>query len=216
MEGAKLQELCSKMYEQGFTYASFQDIKDGDILLERPVGESPKPTKGLYFSKLKLYNKDLGLSNSSDRKKSHESKSFVYPEWYNFVKREGFNVRDYEKKGIIFAKIDENKLKKIKDLKAVKVTNHMFKFVPEYDWAKITDCGVNVNDNEIIHDNGWDIEQCIIWNNDCIKEYKIFKNTGNRITYKEANCEIKNMDVNEQLKKTIDDFGKMIASFKLF
>lgn len=215
MEG-RLQELCAKMYSEGYNYASFQDIKGGDILLKVPVNEGAKPDKGLYFSKLKMFNKDMGLSNSSARAKSRSSDEFVYPEWYNYVKKEDFSVDDYEKKGIIFAKIDESKLKNVKDMKPITASGFdRFSIVPLYNWGEVNDkCGIIVNDKRFIREKGWDIEQCVIWNTDCLRHYKVFSNTGKRISYKEVKCEIKNMDLGEQLKKTFDDFTKSLGFFK--
>lgn len=214
--GERLQELCARMYNEGYNYASFQDVKDTTILLEPPINEGAKPNKGLYFSKLKLFNKDLGLSNSSSRMKSRSSDQFVYPEWYNFLKNEDYSVDVYEKKGIIFAKINEGKLKNIKEIKPVNASGlDRFNFVPFYNWGTVKDeCGIIVNDQKFIREKGWDIEQCIIWNTSCIDDYKIFSNTGKRISYKEVKCEIKNMDLGEQVKKTIEEFTKALSFFK--
>jgi hypothetical protein len=214
MEG-RLQELCAKMYSEGYNYASFQDIKGGDILLETPIKEGAKPDKGLYFSKLKMFNKDMGLSDSSARARSRSSDQFVYPEWYQYVKNEDFSVDAYEKKGIIFAKIDESKLKNVKDMKPITASGFdRFSVVPLYNWGEVKECGIIVNDKRFIREKGWDIEQCVIWNADCLHDYKVFSNTGKRISYKEVKCEIKNMDVGEQLKKMADDFKNSIDQLK--
>lgn len=217
MEG-RLQELCSKMYTQGYNYASFQNINGKeDIILQKAVDISPKPKQGLYFSKLREYNKDFGLSDSKERSRVHSRDKFVYPEWYKFLKKQDFDVDVYESKGIIFAKIDESKLKNLKNVKPSKPENtFQFVFVPEYNWGEIDECGIIVNDNKSLRENGWDIEQCVVWNKDCITDYKFFQNTGKRISYKEVNCEIKNMDLGEQVAKLTKDFSNMIGSIFKF
>lgn len=211
--GERLQELCSRMYDEGYNYATFQNIGDDDIILEPPFKETAKPDSGLYFSKLKKYNKDLGLSSSSGRAKSRSNEEFVYPEWYKYVKDQNYNVADYEKKGIIFAKINESKLINVKNMTPITASGFdRFSPVPIYNWGAIKDeCGIIVNDMKIIRDKGWDIPQCVIWNTNCIDDYKIFSNTGKRISYKEVKCEIKNINPVEQAKKFIQDFGKILS-----
>jgi len=211
--GERLQELCSRMFNEGYTYASFQNIGNDDIVLMPPLKEGAKPDSGLYFSKLKKFNKDLGLSNSSERAKSRSNEEFVYPEWYKFIKDEEYNVSDYEKKGIIFAKINESKLKNVKNITPITASGFdRFSLVPLYNWGAVKDeCGIIVNDMRFIRDKGWDIPQCVIWNTDCLDDYKIFSNTGKRISYKEVKCEIKNMNPIDQAKKLIEDFGKMLS-----
>jgi len=217
----RLQELCSRMLQEGYNYASFQDIGDDDISLEPPLNETEKPDKGLYFSKLKRYNKDFGLSNSGRSRSSRSSEDsglsnssgeFVYPVWYKYVKNENHHVSKYEKKGIIFAKIDESKLINVKSMKRIAVSNR-FSLGPVYNWGDVKDeCGIILNDNDMkfIKENGWDIPQCVIWNTKCLIKYKIFKNTG-RISYKEVKREIKDMNPIEKATKLIQDFGKMLS-----
>jgi hypothetical protein len=211
--GERLQELCSRMYDEGYTYASFQNIGNDDIVLMAPLKEGAKPDSGLYFSKLKKFNKDLGLSNSSERAKSRSSVEFVYPEWYKFVKDQDHYVAEYEKKGIIFAKINEKKLKNIKSMTPIIASGFdRFSPVPLYNWGDVKDeCGIIVNDTISIREKGWDIPQCVIWNTDCLDDYKIFSNTGKRISYKQVNCQIKNMNPVDHAKKLIEDFGKMLS-----
>jgi hypothetical protein len=228
--GVKLQELCSRMLKEGYNYASFQDIGDKDISLETPLNEGAKPNKGLYFSKLKHYNKDFGLSNNVSSRSSRSSRSsddsglsnssgeFVYPEWYKYVKDENFNVSEYEKKGIIFAKIDESKLKNVKNMTHITASGFDgFSLVPLYNWGNIKDeCGIIVNDMRFIKEKGWDIPQCVIWNTDCLIKYKIFSNTGTRISYKEVKCEIKNMKKVDIIQQATEDFSKLLSSLSFW
>jgi len=206
----KLGELCEKMLKEGYNYASFYDIngKD-DILLEKPVDVNSKPTKGIYFSKLKKYNAHMSLSKSSQRMKTREE-SYVYPEWYNFILDTDYKVDDYEHRGIIFAKIDESKLKNIKDIKPLRDCPIGFQFRPEYNWVEISECGVLVNDRDIIYNNGWDIEQCIIWNKDCFIDYKIFKNSSKRVSYTPVKCEIKNKEIGVQVTELLQNLNSTI------
>lgn len=235
----RLQELCNRMYNEGYNYASFQDIGDKDISIEPPLNEGAKPNKGLYFSKLKHYNKDFGLSNNVRSKSSKSSRSsknsddsglsnssgssrsggeFVYPEWYKYVKDEDFNVSEYEKKGIIFAKIDESKLKNVKSMTPVTSSGFdRFSLVPLYNWGDVKgECGIIVNDMNFIREKGWDIPQCVIWNTNCLIKYKIFSNTGTRISYKEVKCEIKNMKEVEIVQQAVEEFGKLLNSLSFW
>ena len=228
--GVKLQELCSRMLQEGYNYASFQDIGNDDISLEPPLKETEKPDKGLYFSKLKHYSKDFGLSrssrssedsglsNSSGRSRSSRSGGeFVYPIWYKYVKDENHNVDKYEKKGIIFAKIDENRLKNVKSMNPIAVSNR-FSLGPVYNWGDVKDeCGIILyeTDMKFIKENGWDIPQCVIWDTKCLSGYRIFKNTG-RISYREVECKIKNMEKVDIIKKATEDFGNFLSSLSFW
>lgn len=216
--GERLQELCSRMFNEGYTHASFQNIGNDDIVLMPPLKEGAKPDNGLYFSKLKKFNKDLGLSNRSERAKSRSNDEFVYPEWYKFIKDEEYNVSDYEKKGIIFAKINESKLKNVKNMTPITASGFdRFSLVPLYNWGAVKDeCGIIVNDMRFIRDKGWDIPQCVIWNTDCLDGYKIFSNTGKRISYKEVKCEIKNMKKVDIIQQATEDFGKLLSSLSFW
>lgn len=212
----KLGELCNEMLNQGYNYASFYDIngKD-DILLEKPIDVSSKPTKGIYFSKLKNYNAHMSLSKSSQRMKTREE-SYVYPEWYNFIINTDYELKKYEHRGIIFAKIDESKLKNIKDIKAVHECPVGFQILSEYNWGKISECGVLVNDRNIIDKNRWDIEQCIIWDENCFIKYKIFKNSSKRVSYTPVDCKIKNKDISVQVAELVQNFNSTMSNLLSF
>lgn len=157
--GRKLNEICKEMLKNDYNYVSlirnqslFKYVKPSDI--------TPKPNKGIYFSKIIIEIDD------------DTNEEIAIPEWYKWIIYENYLIDDYEKSDLLFAKIDLSQLKNLNDFTPIK--NPKLGFLDIYDWVDISN-----NCNGIIVDEYkklWDIHQIVIWNKDAIINDKYYKN----------------------------------------
>lgn len=177
-----LQDVCTKMHDQGFQYASFYD---STIPLEakfrKPTNVSVKPDGGMYFSALR---KGYGPDSDSEE---HECDSEAWvPDWYLYTKfdfESRFKVN--AKYDLVFAKmdlgnvLDSNKKQNLEDYEVVDV---MCQEMTQYDWREISKSFDGVSGTGVPSHNKylcWDVDTVVLWNRNAVEgDLVVFKNAG--------------------------------------
>ena len=194
--GIHLFELCRMMHDKGYELASFvptesnvlEDfkVKSGKLSSD-PVG---KPTHSIYFSHLE----DIKL----DGEKNRQNK--IVPSWFNWIHdhEEGdtSKIEQYNYRNILFAKIDQTKIKEISDIKTIDYSEQ-FKALQVPDYANLPAMydGVHVETVTSRYRTIWGCETTAIWNTRCITEMKCFKGLGEWVYAPEPLIDIRNVQL---------------------
>lgn len=174
-EMVDIENLCKKMYMQGYRYATFLSTRFGDLSHNEDKETNhfpndgthfyPRPVSACYFSELENFDHGEGEINHA-------------PQWYYHVVHELLSAR-FKNRDIAFAKFKPLTLMKdtSKFLAHHKKINE--KGIPTFNWPLITQTfrGIIVSSPEI-RDSGWGVNTVAVWNFDCLQEVKIFKNVG--------------------------------------
>ena len=180
-------ELCKMMHDKGYMLASFVP-PDSNILEDFKVrsGElssdpSGKPTHSIYFSHLE----DIKLEDEASRQKK------LVPGWFNWIHDhedgDTGKIKEYNYRDILFAKIDQIKIKEISDIRMIDYSDQSkikLKIqvkalqVPDYANLPAMYDGVHVETVTSRYHPIWGCETTAIWNTRCITEMKCFRGLG--------------------------------------
>jgi hypothetical protein len=170
-----VQDLCTKMHDQGFVYAAFHDpTKPLEATFRNPTNVWVKPEEGMIFSALRTYDEDdCGIA-------------VWVPEWYLFTEDE-FEIEFEEnaKYDLVFAKIDLSNVldsKERQHLIDYEVKKSVGQYITEYKWGEISKSFHGVSGSGVPEHNRylcWDVKTVVLWNkNAVVGDVVIFKNAG--------------------------------------
>lgn len=157
--GKKLNLLCKEKFKEDYNYVCLTK----NIYLfkyEKPINITPKPNKGLYFSKI-IFEID-----------DNTNEEIAIPEWYKWIINEDYLVENYEKSDLLFAKLNLSQLRNLNEF--MPINNPKLGFLDNYNWDDISNnCnGIIVNE----YKNLWDIHQIVIWSSNAVIDYKYYTN----------------------------------------
>lgn len=191
--GISLFDLCRKMKQKGFEYASFipsdMDVLKGFKNTHRDLCSDyyGKPTHSIYFSKLE------SVSNDSEG----QSGKFA-PGWFNWLHdlEDGPNdpekIAKYQNSKILFAQFDPSRVGEVNDIKKFGVlidtnphprdrshaSTYQRILLPDYAGIQDKYDGVHTKIETPMDASNWAVETIAIWNTSCLNQMKYFDNTG--------------------------------------
>ena len=166
-----LNEVCHEMNKQGFEYGSFihKDASFTFIFEKEKIRKGPKPQGNvLWFSHIEqLFEGEFADPEITD-------KTELTLGWKKYIENAEYNVKLYEKRDLLFAKVD---LTKITDRFNIEVKDKY-----NIDWVTIASqfSGIIVESNMELN---WDADTLAVWDPSCIEETRTFHNNGVDWTY---------------------------------
>ena len=170
-----VQDLCTKMHDQGFVYAAFHDpTMPLEATFRNPTNVWVKPAEGMIFSALRTCDED-------------DCDSAVWlPEWYLYTEEE-YESKFVEnaKYDLVFAKMDLGKVldsNERQNLAEYEVYDVMYQKMTQYDWKEISKSFDGVSGSGVPNHNKflcWDVNTVVLWNKEAVEgDVVIFKNAG--------------------------------------
>ena len=110
--------------------------------------------------------------------------------WKEWIEMEDFELEEYEKRGLLFVKVDSNMItnESHPSLGKKGKWRHQGKWMQEIKWHDIASefAGITIIPNKLF--SLWDVDTLAIWDPCCISESRAFNNAGAKWTYSTCHC----------------------------
>lgn len=180
-------DLCKRMQAQGFEYGSLTPKSTFEALANTtpPFRRlTLKPEHGVWFSK---------ISESYDEENPDDD-DCVSLEWHNFIMSEDFHREIYEKRPIVFAKFDMDRLANESDSRFQAHGSFrddtLLVHMPDWQAVSCHYAGVHVDPCKLARPINifhlWDVNTVCAWDMSVITEMIWFEPAGQPWTYKLA------------------------------
>ena len=186
MSTASIYQVCEMMEREGFRYGSMI----GPDAFKRLEGASAKlkeswrkPEDAMYFSLIDESWQSLDSTSEMDV-------VLKTLQWHDWLVGQNWGVKDYSKKGLLFAKLDESRFISNSNPRFAKGGDfHVSRgIMSQPNWEKVgmEYNGIHVDPcirgDERIFD-AWDVDTVCIFRADVITEARWFENSGEDWTY---------------------------------